>query len=241
MRRSAGESAERSIPRDTLPMLPGRPTSDSVMAMALRVGVLVSGSGTNLQAILDSADPAVYEVVLVVSNKPDAHALERARVAGVREAVVLQSEFADRVSFDTAVADMLDEAGVELVCLAGYMRILSPEFVKRFRDRILNIHPALLPAFPGASAVRDALDWGAKVTGTTVHLVDDEVDHGPIVLQEAVAIVDGDTESSLHERIKAVEHRLYPEAVRLFALGRVDVEGRRVSLAPGMTRPGAPG
>jgi phosphoribosylglycinamide formyltransferase 1 len=201
--------------------------------MAMRVGVLVSGSGTNLQAILDSREPGLYEVALVVSNKPDAHGLERAVRAGVPVAVVEQADFPDRVSFDMAVADALDQAGIDLVCLAGYMRILSPEFVKRFPDRILNIHPALLPAFPGAHAVVDALEWGAKVTGTTVHVVDDEVDHGPIVLQEAVTIEDGDTESSLHERIKRAEHRLYPEAVRLFAQGRVVVEGRRISVLPG--------
>jgi phosphoribosylglycinamide formyltransferase-1 len=200
--------------------------------VALRVGVLVSGSGTNLQAILDAADRNVYEVALVISNKADAPALERAHKAGVHAEVVDPGAYSDRVTFDLAVADRLDDAGVELVCLAGYMRILSPEFVKRFPDRILNIHPALLPAFPGGHAVHDALEWGARVTGTTVHLVDEEVDHGPIVLQEAVAIEDDDTEATLHERIKEVEHRLYPEAVRLFAQGRIEVSGRRVTVLP---------
>lgn len=198
----------------------------------MRVGVLVSGSGTNLQAILDAADPAVYEVAIVLSNKAGVAALDRASNAGVPSEVVDPAGFPDRVSFDLAVADRLDAAGADLVCLAGYMRILSPEFVKRFPERILNIHPALLPAFPGGHAVRDALDWGARVTGTTVHLVDDEVDHGPIVLQEAVPIEDDDTESTLHERIKRAEHRVYPEAVRLFAEGRVEVSGRRVTLLP---------
>jgi phosphoribosylglycinamide formyltransferase-1 len=203
--------------------------------MALRVGVLISGSGTNLQAILDASHPSVYEVVHVVSNSPDAYGLERAHKAGVPTSVVSQNEFSDRVSFDSAVADVLDDAGVELVCLAGYMRILSPEFVKRFEDRIVNVHPALLPAFPGAHAVRDALEWGARVTGATVHLVDEEVDHGPILLQEAVAIEPDDDEARLHERIKQAEHRLYPEAIRLFAQGRVSVSGRRVSILPGVT------
>jgi phosphoribosylglycinamide formyltransferase-1 len=198
----------------------------------MRIGVLVSGSGTNLQAILDAADSASYEVALVLSNKAGVPALERADRAGVRSEIVDPASFSDRVSFDLAVADRLDEAGVELVCLAGYMRILSPEFVKRFPDRILNIHPALLPAFPGGHAVRDALEWGARVTGTTVHLVDDEVDHGPIVLQEAVPILDDDTEATLHERIKHVEHRLYPQAVRLFAERRIEVSGRRVTVIP---------
>ena len=198
----------------------------------MRIGVLVSGSGTNLQAILDAADSAPYEVALVLSNKAGVPALERAERAGVRSEIVDPSSFNDRVSFDLAVADRLDAAGVELVCLAGYMRILSPEFVKRFPDRILNIHPALLPAFPGGHAVHDALEWGARVTGTTVHLVDDEVDHGPIVLQESVPILDDDTEATLHERIKHVEHRLYPQAVRLFAERRIEVSGRRVTVIP---------
>ncbi len=196
--------------------------------MTLRVGVLVSGSGTNLQAILDAADPSTYEVVLVVSNKPGVLALERAAKAGVPTVVLDPGDYEDRPSFDEAVAGALDAAGVELVCLAGYMRILSPDFVKRFEGRILNVHPALLPAFPGGHAVRDALEWGAKVTGCTVHVVDEEVDHGPIVLQEAVAVEPGDTEGSLHERIKSVEHRLYPQAIRLFATKRVRVEDRRV-------------
>jgi phosphoribosylglycinamide formyltransferase-1 len=196
--------------------------------VTLRVGVLVSGSGTNLQAILDAAEPGTYEVVLVVSNKPDAHALDRAAKAGVATNVLLPEDYEDRPAFDEAVADALDAAGVELVCLAGYMRILSPEFVKRFENRVLNVHPALLPAFVGGHAVRDALEWGAKVTGCTVHIVDEEVDHGPVVAQEAVRIEPGDTEESLHERIKAVEHRLYPDAIRLFATKRVRVESRRV-------------
>jgi len=196
--------------------------------MALRVGVLVSGSGSNLQAILDAVD-ASFEVVLVVSNKPGVLALERARAAGIATASIEPASYEDRESFDDAVADALDAAGVELVCLAGYMRLLSASFVKRFEHRILNVHPALLPAFPGAHAVRDALRWGVKVTGATVHLVDEEVDHGPIVLQEAVAIAPDDDELSLHERIKAVEHRLYPEAIRAFARGEIRVEGRHVT------------
>jgi phosphoribosylglycinamide formyltransferase-1 len=201
--------------------------------VSVRVGVLVSGSGTNLQAIIDGADPPVYEVALVVSNRPDAFALERAERAGVKVAVVETSDYPDRESFDAAVAGELEGAGVELVCLAGYMRILSPAFVRRFEHRIFNIHPALLPSFTGAHAVRDALEWGAKVSGTTVHIVDEELDKGPIVLQEAVAVLPGDTEETLHERIKAVEHRLYPEAIRLFAEGRLKVEGRRVTILPG--------
>lgn len=200
--------------------------------MSLRVGVLVSGSGTNLQAMLDAADTSAYEVVIVVSNRPGVPALERAAGAGVETAVILPGDHPDRESFDIAVAGVLEASSVELVCLAGYMRILSAGFIKRFHNRVLNVHPALLPSFVGANAVRDALSWGVKVTGCTVHLIDEEVDHGPIVLQEAVAVRPDDTEESLHERIKSVEHRLYPEAIRLFARGVVRVEGRRVISEP---------
>lgn len=181
-----------------------------------------------MQSILDAADPEVYEVVLVVSNKPGVAALERASRAGVRTVVLEPSAYPDRESFDAAVATELEAAGVELICLAGYMRILSTEFLKRFENRVLNVHPALLPSFVGGHAVRDALEWGVKVTGCTVHIVDEEVDHGPIVLQEAVPVLPDDTEESLHERIKAVEHRLFPEAIRLFATRRVRVQDRRV-------------
>ncbi len=199
--------------------------------MTLRVGALVSGKGTNLQAILDAAEPGVYEVVLVVSSVPGVPALARAETAGVKAIVVRPSEYPDRETFDRAVGDELEAAGAELVCLAGFMRLLSASFVERFRNRVLNVHPALLPAFPGGRAVADALAWGARVTGATVHFIDEEVDHGPILLQEAVPVLPGDDEARLHDRIRSVEHRLYPEAVRLFAAGRVRVEGRHVTVS----------
>jgi phosphoribosylglycinamide formyltransferase-1 len=192
-----------------------------------RVGVLLSGSGTNLQAILDAAGRE-YEVAVVVSDKADAFGLERARTAGVPAVHVDPKAHEGRDAFNAALVEALRAHGVDLVCLAGFMRILAPNFVRAFEHRILNVHPALLPSFPGGHAVADALAWGAKVTGATVHLVDEEVDHGPIVLQEAVAIEPGDTEETLHERIKAVEHRLYPQAIRLFAAGRLKIEGRIV-------------
>ena len=197
------------------------------MAARLRVGVLLSGSGTNLQAILDEAGSA-YEVAVVLSDKADAFGLERARSAEIPAVHVDPKSHDGRDAFNAALVAALNEYRVELVCLAGFMRILAPNFVQAFENRILNIHPALLPAFPGGHAVADALAWGAKVTGTTVHLVDEEVDHGPIVLQRAVSIEPGDTEETLHERIKAVEHELYPEAIRLFAAGRLKIEGRVV-------------
>ena len=199
------------------------------MAARLRVGVLLSGSGTNLQAILDAADDS-YEVAVVLGDKAEAFGLERARKAGVAAVHIDPKAYDGREAFNAALVAALNEHQVELVCLAGFMRILAPNFVHAFPNRILNIHPALLPAFPGGTAVADALAWGAKVTGTTVHLVDEEVDHGPIVLQRAVPIETGDTEETLHERIKAFEHELYPEAIRLFAAGRLKIEGRVVHL-----------
>ena len=194
------------------------------MGDASRVAVLLSGHGSNLQALLDAADLAV---VLVVSDRPDAFGLERARRAGVGTAVVRPADHPDRAAFDRALRDLVAAARPEVVCLAGFMRILGPEFVRAFPDRIVNTHPSLLPAFRGAHAVRDALAYGVKVTGCTVHLVDEEVDHGPVLLQAAVPVADGDDEASLHDRIKRQEHRLLPLAVRLVATGRVTSDGRR--------------
>jgi phosphoribosylglycinamide formyltransferase-1 len=196
----------------------------------LVLGILASGRGSNLQAILDAiaGGRCPARVAVVVSDRKDAPALDRARRAGIRAVYLDSHAFPDRVAFDEAVAAVLDEHGVALVCLAGYMRILSPEFVRRYRARILNVHPALLPAFPGLHAQRQALEHGARVAGATVHLVDEGVDTGPIVLQGAVPVLDGDTEETLSARILVEEHRLYPEAIRLFAEGRLEVTGRRV-------------
>jgi phosphoribosylglycinamide formyltransferase-1 len=191
---------------------------------------LCSGQGTNLQAILNAARSGRLRarVVLVVSDRADAAALRRARRAGVPACFANPKQYPTRGRYEDALIRLLRQRRVQLVCLAGFMRILSAVFVRRFRHRILNIHPALLPAFPGAYAVRDALAWGAKVTGVTVHVVDKDVDHGPIVLQEAVAIRRGDTEASLLSRIHRVEHRLYPKAIGLVLTGRVQITGRRV-------------
>ncbi len=199
-------------------------------ATPLRLGVLVSGRGSNLQAILDAIDagrcPA--RVVVVVSDRPGATALDRARRAGAEAVHVDPHGDVDRAAFDRAVAAVLAEHAVELVCLAGYMRLLSAEFVAAWRGRILNVHPALLPAFRGLHAQRQALDYGVKVSGATIHFVDEDVDAGPIVLQAAVPVLDDDTETALAARILAEEHRLYPEAIRLYAEGRLEMEGRRV-------------
>ena len=169
-------------------------------------------------------------VVLVAADRPGAHGLERARRAGVDTAVVRPADHPDRPSFDLALRDLVAAARPDVVCLAGFMRILGPGFVRAFPGRILNTHPSLLPAFRGAHAVRDALAYGVKVTGCTVHLVDEEVDHGPVLFQSAVPVEPGDDEDRLHERIKREEHRLLPLAVRLLAEGRVRVEGRRAQV-----------
>lgn len=192
-----------------------------------RVAVLASGAGTNLQALLD--DPVVGAwVTLVISDRSDAHALDRARARAVEAVRVDPAGFADRSAFDHALVGTLRDHAIDIVALAGYMRIAGPELVGAFRDRMLNVHPALLPAFPGTSAVADALAWGVKVTGVTVHLVDEQIDHGPVVFQEAIEIAPDDDRNSLEERVHEAEHRLLPAAVRALGEGRLVVEGRNV-------------
>jgi phosphoribosylglycinamide formyltransferase-1 len=196
----------------------------------LALGVLASGRGSNLQAILDATRAADYpaRVAVVVSDRADAPALDRARAAGAKAVHVGPHAHGDRSAFDRAIAAVLAEHGVGLVCLAGYMRLLTADFVAAWRGRILNVHPALLPAFPGLGAQRRALEHGVKLTGATIHFVDEGMDTGPIVLQAAVPVRDDDTEETLADRILAAEHRLYPEAIRLYAGGRLRVAGRRV-------------
>ncbi len=194
-----------------------------------RVGVLISGRGSNLQALLNAARDGRLrgEVVAVLSNDADAPGLEFARRADV-ETLVLDHRGRQREDYDRELVALLRERKVDLVCLAGFMRRLSPAFVSAFPARLLNVHPSLLPAFPGLEAQRQALEHGAKVSGATVHLVADAVDSGPILLQEAAPIRDDDSVESLSARILEVEHRLYPRAVRLLLEGRCRVEGRRV-------------
>jgi phosphoribosylglycinamide formyltransferase 1 len=189
-----------------------------------RVGVLASGTGTNLQAILDQLHNETVEVVAVGSDQPAAGALERAVAAGVATETFPIDRYPGREARDLAIAEWLRARGVDLVVLAGYMQLLSPEFVRRFANRIVNVHPALLPSFPGLDAIGRALEHGVKVTGVTVHLVDEGIDTGPIVLQQAVPVpADGDREA-LETAIHAVEHALLPEAIRLIAAGRVSVD-----------------
>ena len=185
--------------------------------------------GTNLQALLD--DPIVGpNVALVVSDRPQAPALERARRAGIQSVVVEPSGFANRDPYDAALVALLEDEGIDVVVLAGFMRLLGPTFVDAFAGRILNVHPSLLPAFPGGTSVADALAWGVKVTGVTVHLVDEEVDHGPIVAQESLEVYPDDDWETLESRVHEVEHRLLPRAVQALIEGRVKVEGRVVSV-----------
>ena len=203
----------------------------------LNLAILISGRGSNMEAILKTirkkkipANPAV-----VISNKPDAKGLRIAKKLGVKTEVVDSQDFkGDRVEYDKKIIKVLEKYGVTpengLVCLAGFMRIISPEFIRKYKNRIMNIHPALLPAYPGLYAQKQALEGGAKYSGCTVHFADEKVDHGPIILQSVVKIKDDDTEQSLSKRILAQEHKIYPEAVRLFALGKLKVAGKRTKL-----------
>ena len=196
------------------------------------IAVLCSGRGTNLQAIIEAIRTRRLRarIVVVISDQPNAFALTRARRAGLPTRIVYPKQFPTRDAFDRQLVGILKAANVQLVCLAGFMRVLSASFVRQFPNRILNIHPALLPAFPGAHAIRDALAWGAKVTGVTVHVVDEQVDHGPILLQEALSIRLRETEATLLSRVHRVEHRLYPRAIHLVLTGRLRVRGRRTAL-----------
>ena len=187
----------------------------------MKVGVLASGEGTNLQALLDSLHGREIEVVAVACDQPSARALERAQAAGVPSRVFLRSEFGARAARDAAMGDWLAEQGVELVVLAGYMAILDAGFVARFPDRILNVHPSLLPAFPGVRAVEQAVEHGVKVFGVTVHLVDEGVDTGPIVLQRAVELPDAPDPAAVRASLRPMEHELLPRAVALMAAGRL--------------------
>ena len=200
-----------------------------------RIGVLASGEGTNLQALLDRLHGREVDVVGVASDKPGARALERAAAAGVETGTFELAAFADRGARDAAIASWLTERGVEVVVLAGYMALLTPAFLDRFPDRVVNVHPALLPAFPGIRAIEQALDYGVKVFGVTVHLVDAGVDTGPVLLQRAVDLPDATSAAEVRDALRPLEHELLPEAVRLLATGRVRRDAhnpRRLVLDP---------
>jgi len=197
-----------------------------------RIGVLLSGRGSNFEALADSVAAGRIpnaEIAIVISNRENAPGVEKARAQGI-PAQVIPSRGLEREPYDKLVIAALEEKKVDLVCLAGYMRLLSPAFVAAYRGRILNIHPSLLPAFPGLESQRQAIEHGAKFSGCTVHFVDENLDAGPIILQAAVPILDDDTPETLSERVLKEEHRIYTEAVRIVLEGRYRMDGRRVLL-----------
>jgi phosphoribosylglycinamide formyltransferase-1 len=204
--------------------------------MTKRIGVLLSGRGSNFEALADSVAAGRIpnaEIAVVISHREGAPGIERARARGI-DTLIIPSKGLEREAYDRQVVAALQEKKIDLICLAGYMRLLSPYFVQAFRGRILNIHPSLLPAFPGLESQRQALEHGAKFAGCTVHFVDETLDAGPIILQSAVPIRNDDTVESLSERILAEEHRIYSQAVRIVLEGRFRIDGRRVIILSGV-------
>lgn len=193
----------------------------------MRVAVFASGSGTNLQAIID-ADIQTIEIAVVFTNNPDAYAIERAKKHNIQVEIIDHKNYKTREEYEKHIIEVLYPYKLNLIVLAGFMRILSTVFVRAYKNKIVNIHPALLPSFPGINAVRQALEYGVKYTGVTVHFVDEGVDTGPIILQSVVEIEDEDTEDTLLEKIHEVEHRIYPKAIELISSGEIEVIGRRV-------------
>lgn len=196
----------------------------------MNIVVLVSGSGTNLQAIIDAVRSGYINahIALVVSDKGDAYAMERAKKDGIETLFMDPKIFKSKEDYDKAVVKYLRDKNVDMICLAGYMRVLSAYFVREYKGRIINIHPALLPSFKGVNGIEDALDYGVKVTGPTVHFVTEEVDSGPIIAQAVVEVKDDDTEDSLRERVHEEEHKIYPKAIKEFVEGKLEIKGRRV-------------
>lgn len=196
----------------------------------MKIAVFVSGRGSNLKALIDAekgGELSGGHITLVVSDKPQAPALKKAEGAGIKTFVLEAKDSFSRGDYDKGLLSKLKEEGIELVVLAGFMRILSPAFIKEYRGKILNIHPALLPSFKGVHGIKDAFNYGVKITGVTVHIVEEELDAGPVILQAAVPIEEGDTMEALEEKIHAKEHKLYPEAVRLFVGGKIKIKGRK--------------
>lgn len=200
------------------------------MLKKVGIGVLVSGGGSNLQSIIDHTEAGTLdaEIRIVISNNPDALALERCRKHRICSVVVDHRQFDTRESYDRRTISILQSSGVELVVMAGFMRILSPEFFRAFPRRIMNIHPALLPAFPGIHVQRKAVEYGVKFAGCTVHFADEGVDTGPIIIQSVVPVFEDDTADTLSARILKEEHRIYPQAIQYYAEGRIEIQGRKV-------------
>ena len=202
--------------------------------MSIRLGVLISGSGTNLQAIIDRMATGALDatIELVVSSRPSAYGLKRAEAAGIQTLTLSKEIYADPEQADEVIASSLRRAGVDYVIMAGYMRMVHDPILAAFPNRVINLHPALLPSFKGAHAIQDAYDYGVKVTGVTVHVADGRYDCGPIIAQRALAVEEAWTVDELEEHIHAIEHELYPDVIQLLAEGRVHVEGRRVRIDP---------
>ena len=199
----------------------------------MKIAVLVSGSGSNLQALINQLHRDTtcdIEISVVISDRNTAYALTRARQANIPTHLVRLRDFPDRNVFDAEISRVIDNYKAELIVLAGFMKLLQPHCVQKYRDRIINIHPALLPAFPGAHPVPDALAYGVKVSGTTVHFVDEGVDTGPIIAQVSVPVYDHDNEESLHARIQIEEHKIYPKVVKWYAEGKLEIIGRKVTV-----------
>ena len=197
----------------------------------MKIGVLASGSGSNLQTLIDQLhrdESCEIEISVVISDRKKAYALTRAKNAGIPSYIVKAQDFPDRHAFDEKISELLDAHAVELIVLAGFMKLLQPTFVQKYSNRILNIHPALLPAFPGAHPVADTLAYGAKVSGITVHFVDEGMDTGPIIAQKSVPVFDDDDEDSLHARLQVEEHKLYPTVIKWYAENRIGFAGRKV-------------
>ncbi len=195
-----------------------------------KIAILLSGRGSNFEAIYRAIEEGKInaEIGVVISNKEDARGLLRAKEFGLETLFLNPKEFSSREEYDLKIAEEIEKRDIDLICLAGWMRILTPPFVQRFRNRIMNIHPALLPSFPGLEAQKQALEYGVRFSGCTVHFVNEEVDAGPIILQAVVPVFQNDTVETLSERILKEEHRIYPEAIRLFVEGKLRIEGRRV-------------
>jgi phosphoribosylglycinamide formyltransferase-1 len=197
----------------------------------LKIAVFVSGSGTNLQTLIEQLHQdgrSGIDIAVVISDRPKAYALTRAARAGIPTHIVRTQDFENRVDFDAEISRLSEHYAAELIVLAGFMKLFQPPFVRKYQNRIINVHPALLPAFPGAHPVADTLAYGVKIAGVTVHFVDEGIDSGPIIAQATVPVLDTDDEESLHNRIQVEEHKLYPKAIKWYAQGKLKVEGRKV-------------
>ena len=197
----------------------------------MKIAVLVSGSGTNLQTLIEQLhqdETSGINIAVVLSDRRKAYALTRAKRAGIPTHVIRTQDFANRLDFDAEISKIVESYAVELIVLAGFMKLFQPPFVQKYRNRIINVHPTLLPAFPGAHPVADTLAYGVKIAGVTVHFVDEDVDSGPIIAQSAVPVFDTDDDESLHNRIQVEEHKLYPKVIKWYAQGRLKIEGRKV-------------